>query len=140
LRSSTTFIQPVGYQDSEETHSPESRRGRPQLAASSRRNDDSIRALSHDGMTLKCPVSLLSPRFGGVFSARDWPGQRRAKTGSGRFHLAGFTKQTKLSSFLLLIVRPLVFANVTAALRVTLIGFPSLPHRKFKLRSCFGPG
>ena len=44
-------------------------------------------------------------------------GTRRAKTGSGRFHLAGFTKQTKLSSFLLLIVRPLAFANVTAALR-----------------------
>ena len=44
-------------------------------------------------------------------------GTRRAKTGSGQFHLAGFTKQTKLSSFLLLIVRPLAFANVTAALR-----------------------
>ena len=67
-------------------------------------------AVVHDGMTLKCPVSLLSSASAGPFSAREWPRQRRAKTGSGPFHLASFTKQPKLSSFRLLIAQPLAFA------------------------------
>jgi hypothetical protein len=62
-----------------------------------------------------------------VFPLAPWCGTLRSSVASrragwyvqtaGPFHLAGFTKQTRLSSGQLLIVQPLAFANAAAVRR-----------------------